>query len=727
MLSSLLTHKRVKNYCLLLIFINSLMIGLSFTRTQRVTLSGAPFGGDFIEFYNSGRILNTYGARRLYDFQLQEDLTREFLPGFSVPYVTPPFVAILFSPLAYLPFWLAYLAWIVISIALYLCATSLSLRLEILPRGMTILVCLAFPPFLMLVIAGGQISAIGCFIFAGWLYLMKRERKFLAGAVLGLLLYKPTLAVFIVPTLLLGRQFRTMMGFAMVSGLLMIVLVWMLGTDGSIRYLAVLREFSSLVGSGYTRAATPESTPAAPPAAKTTPTAAKPSPAAKAAPRPTAAKSTATKKAVATKAQRPATKAQPTKEASTKSTSPRPAAKAAPASVAPTMEAAGMEAPAKETPATARATQPKAEPSHRPTPPEPSKIQTPTPVTAATTGEAGKIEPLGVEALKAETDELPKLENTEPAQATATAERPPRRSGGIVTATRSPGSAGTHPPSTTRPPATARPPAGPPEAVRRPTAIRTPVEPDPATTDAASPRTDTRSAGAPTVPPPVREEDADKAVEAPGRLTSAARKTLRRRRLVALLVFIVLAVIVLVVGQFIRAGDGRKVAVSPVASALAPGAEPGAGIGEPTAAETTTQTAATTAPTAAATTAAQAPADTADTTPTRAAAGALNAFTFASGYGPVLGTTGTVRRFKVAVEKSLGQGNGGDFADEVDRTLGDPRSWIGGRPVPAAAGADGRRRPSSPSTWPRRRRPSGCARRAGCRPSGTPPAGCPAR
>src|SRR4030095_1852495 len=122
-----------------------------------------------------------------------------FIAGFSLPYVTPPYVATLFSPLALFPFSFAYLVWIFISVALYAGAVSLIARLELLPRDMTLLVCLAFPPFLMLVIAGGQISAIGCFIFALWIYLTKRQRKFLAGMVLGLILYKPTLAVFVVP------------------------------------------------------------------------------------------------------------------------------------------------------------------------------------------------------------------------------------------------------------------------------------------------------------------------------------------------------------------------------------------------------------------------------------------------------------------------------------------------------------------------------------------------
>ncbi|HUS11402.1 MAG TPA: glycosyltransferase 87 family protein [Pyrinomonadaceae bacterium] len=230
------------------------MIGFSFTR--RLTLSGAPFAGDFVEFYTAGKILNQYGSHRLYDFQLQDDLTREFLPaGLAIPFVTPPYAAILFSPLARLPLRLAYLTWILISIGLYLGAITLALRLEPLPRGITFLVCLAFPPFLMLVIAGGQISAIGCFIFALWLYLMRRQRKLIAGAVLGLLLYKPTLVVFLLPALLFGRQFRTLIGFTAVSGLLIMLSVWMIGPAGLIRYAAILREFSSLVGIGFTRPA----------------------------------------------------------------------------------------------------------------------------------------------------------------------------------------------------------------------------------------------------------------------------------------------------------------------------------------------------------------------------------------------------------------------------------------------------------------------------------------
>lgn len=60
--------------------------------------------------------------------------------------------------------------------------------------------------------------------------------------------------------------------------------------------------------------------------------------------------------------------------------------------------------------------------------------------------------------------------------------------------------------------------------------------------------------------------------------------------------------------------------------------------------------------------------------------------------GAVLGTAGTLRRFHVAIETDLAQ-DVAEFTAILTTTLGDPRSWIGGRQVrlqqvPPAVGAD---------------------------------------
>jgi hypothetical protein len=55
-------------------------------------------------------------------------------------------------------------------------------------------------------------------------------------------------------------------------------------------------------------------------------------------------------------------------------------------------------------------------------------------------------------------------------------------------------------------------------------------------------------------------------------------------------------------------------------------------------------------------------------------------FLYAARSGPVLGTGGALRRFRVAVEKGSGE-DVDDFARQVVATLGDPRSWVGGGTV----------------------------------------------
>ena len=55
-------------------------------------------------------------------------------------------------------------------------------------------------------------------------------------------------------------------------------------------------------------------------------------------------------------------------------------------------------------------------------------------------------------------------------------------------------------------------------------------------------------------------------------------------------------------------------------------------------------------------------------------------FSFAGTKSPVLGTAGTLHRFRVAVEKGTGQ-HADTFAAAAVRTLGDKRSWIAGHNV----------------------------------------------
>src|SRR5215467_5043676 len=71
---------------------------------------------DFTIFYTAGRILQGGQTGSLYDLKAQYKLQQDFASFVAIrkgplPYNHPPFEALLFLPLAYLPFWSAYLLW----------------------------------------------------------------------------------------------------------------------------------------------------------------------------------------------------------------------------------------------------------------------------------------------------------------------------------------------------------------------------------------------------------------------------------------------------------------------------------------------------------------------------------------------------------------------------------------------------------------------------------------
>ncbi|ROP30350.1 DUF3152 domain-containing protein [Couchioplanes caeruleus] len=141
------------------------------------------------------------------------------------------------------------------------------------------------------------------------------------------------------------------------------------------------------------------------------------------------------------------------------------------------------------------------------------------------------------------------------------------------------------------------------------------------------------------------------------RAAPAARLYRRRRRATAAAI-LALAAVFLVVGQLIRDQDGGEAAapgVAPVGSPMR--------VARPVPGKPVEQTVTT------------------------------DGFLIVAGRGPVLGDAGTLRRFRVAVEESFGAARGDDFAAEVERILGDRRSWVGGRQfrlqrVPASEDAE---------------------------------------
>ncbi|HET8681615.1 MAG TPA: DUF3152 domain-containing protein, partial [Micromonosporaceae bacterium] len=158
-----------------------------------------------------------------------------------------------------------------------------------------------------------------------------------------------------------------------------------------------------------------------------------------------------------------------------------------------------------------------------------------------------------------------------------------------------------------------------------------------------------------------------------------ARRGRRRRWRVFVALFLV--VLVLVGADLVRRGAGvslgRQTAAAPTLAA------------QPAVTAATASPTPTPSPTPARPTASPRPVLTAAGYYPRSGPGT---WVYATTLGPVLGTAGTLRRFRVAIESNVAEDMAG-FTATLDRTLGDPRSWTGGRTlrlqrVPQGAAAE---------------------------------------
>ena len=215
-----------------------------------IAASGRPLGGDFVCFYLAGKTA-AKDPSQLYNWEEGVKRQRALLNDpngreWVLPYAYPPPFALLLIPFSKLAFLPANLAWIGFSLFLAFLSVFLVLSqsgFDSRKRIYASLTLLAFTPFTLDCLAGGQTSAIGMLIVAGVYYLTKKGKGFAAGLVLGLGYYKPPLFVFLALAFLLQRRWR-LIGGALLSGLgLVLISVIYLGPNGFTDYLEKISHY----------------------------------------------------------------------------------------------------------------------------------------------------------------------------------------------------------------------------------------------------------------------------------------------------------------------------------------------------------------------------------------------------------------------------------------------------------------------------------------------------
>lgn len=230
------------------------------TQEKNTTVFGPTLGADYPAFYIAGKTLNSE-PDRLYDLQLQYELYHQLAPrsptDWFAPYPYAPFFAVLFQPLALLPYQWSYLAWLIIgviffSLGIWLLRNS-GLNFAANNWLTATLLSASFTPFLFEGWLGGQTSPFVFFCVASAIYLQSRERDIAAGSVLAALLFKPTLLLLIMPMFLICRQLRVLIGFVAGGLVFLSVSLWAVGIQGCLNFMRFLKVYMEV------RRTTPES------------------------------------------------------------------------------------------------------------------------------------------------------------------------------------------------------------------------------------------------------------------------------------------------------------------------------------------------------------------------------------------------------------------------------------------------------------------------------------
>ena len=242
-----------------LLVVGAVMLVVSFATSDRGrTYFGPPLGNDFAGFLVAAQILERGQTSQLYDRALHDGLYHELLPnllpGDSIPYVHPPFVAGMLRPLTLIRYEVAVAIWLALSLGMFVagvwCLLKSAPQLAKDHAGLTLLLSLSFEPFLMECWLGGQLSAVGFFSYSlAWLAL-SRNRPIAAGMALGLSFYKPTLLLLTLPLLVVGRCGRMLLGMTITGILLAGLSLVFVGWDVSVGYLDVLRSFRKSTSGG---------------------------------------------------------------------------------------------------------------------------------------------------------------------------------------------------------------------------------------------------------------------------------------------------------------------------------------------------------------------------------------------------------------------------------------------------------------------------------------------
>jgi hypothetical protein len=249
-----MSHKL--EHAVILFFVGMVVIhGCVVWSVRGLVLAGYP---DFTSFYGAGETVRQGRGDLLYDAGEQWRIQQEFAPRVRIrraalPYLRPPFEALIFVPFTLRPYSQAYVLWNSISLCVAMAVPFLLRRqipvLRQLSPWVLWLLPLAFSP-VFLALLQGQDSILVLFFYTLAYLALRDASDFRAGCWLGLGLIKPHLVIpFVVILLLQGRK-KVALGFLSVAVVLFFISVAVIGWPELLRYPAYIWSLEQHTGRG---------------------------------------------------------------------------------------------------------------------------------------------------------------------------------------------------------------------------------------------------------------------------------------------------------------------------------------------------------------------------------------------------------------------------------------------------------------------------------------------
>jgi hypothetical protein len=185
-------------------------------------------------------IRNGYG--HLYDLAAQQSAIESLGAGFNPqPFISPPPLAWLVTPLVLLPFSVALIVWTALLLAALVWTWYLLAPSNGLAKVAHLALLLGVFPVAFGVMVGQPGALVAAAVATAW-WLMRRGNSVWAGVALSLIVLKPQMAFLVPICLVVSGHARTFGAWLAVSVVIGLVALALLGHDGVTRYLDVLKQ-----------------------------------------------------------------------------------------------------------------------------------------------------------------------------------------------------------------------------------------------------------------------------------------------------------------------------------------------------------------------------------------------------------------------------------------------------------------------------------------------------